>query len=97
MEYTIIRRHLIYGKKELLGKAVVDSEAQNFGKIDDILLDLDQGKVMALIVRTGLRFLPNKRYDILPSEVDKVGDRLLLRVKKESVLRRAQMMKSEVT
>lgn len=76
--------------KELLGKSVVDAEAQDFGKVEDVVLDLEQGRVTALIVRTGLPLMPGARHEVLPTEVGKVGDRVLLKVKKEAVLQRVR-------
>jgi len=74
--------------RELLGKSVVDAEAKDFGKVEDVRIDLRSGFVVAIVVRTGSRIFVEIRHMIIPAEICRIGDRVLLSVTKESVLTR---------
>ncbi len=62
--------------KELIGKEVMDVEARVVGYVKDVELDLKKWAVVGLIVKTG--FI--KRLNIQAADVDKVGDKVVLKV-----------------
>ena len=62
---------------ELFGKEVLDVEANRIGKVVDIDFDVAQGTVSNLLVKAGL----TKKYLIPLASIDKVGDKVILRVK----------------
>ena len=62
--------------KELFGKEVLDLDANRVGKAADLDVDLLKGVVNHLIVKAGL----TKRYIIGLEKIDKIGDRIILKV-----------------
>jgi sporulation protein YlmC with PRC-barrel domain len=62
--------------KELIGKEVIDSEARAIGNVKDVEIDLKKWTVSAIVVKTG--FIRKK--SIQTSDIDKVGDKVVLKV-----------------
>jgi sporulation protein YlmC with PRC-barrel domain len=62
--------------KELIGKEVIDSEARAIGNVKDVEIDLKKWTVSAIVVKTG--FI--RKRTIQTSDVDKVGDKVVLKV-----------------
>jgi sporulation protein YlmC with PRC-barrel domain len=62
--------------RELFGKEVLDSAAIRIGKVADIDFDIQKGIINHLVVRAGLI----KKYVIILDEIDKLGDRIVLKI-----------------
>ena len=62
---------------ELIGKEVLDVDANKIGKVSEIDVDLLKGVVNHIIVKAGL----TKKYVVSLDKIDKIGDRLTLRVR----------------
>ena len=67
--------------KELFGKEVIDVHAISVGKVVDIELDISKAKILGILVKTGL----TKRVSVLPGDVDRIGDKILLKIAKDKV------------
>ena len=64
---------------ELFGKEVLDVNANKIGKVNDIEFELMQGTISRIIVKAGL-----KTYHISIDKIDKIGDKILLTVDKDT-------------
>jgi sporulation protein YlmC with PRC-barrel domain len=62
--------------RELIGKEVIDANAKIIGPVKDIELDLKKWAVTAVIVKAG--FI--KRLTILTDDIDKIGDKVVLKI-----------------
>jgi len=62
--------------KELFGKEVLDSNANGIGKVNDIDIDMDQGVINHIVVKTGL----TKSHLISLDKIDKIGDKVILKI-----------------
>ena len=69
--------------KELQGKEVLDMNAKNMGKVSDIEFDLMQGVIKHVELKGG-----KQKCFFLPEEVDKIGDRIILKVSEEQIQKR---------
>lgn len=67
--------------KELFGKEVIDVHAKVVGKVVDIELDISKAKILGILVKTGL----TKKVSILPGDVDRIGDKILLKIAKDKI------------
>jgi len=67
--------------KELLGKEVIDVDAKVVGKVVDIDLDIGKATILDISVKTGF----TKKVSISPRDIDKIGDKVLLKVAKDKV------------
>ncbi len=65
--------------KELFGKEVIDVNAKVVGKIVDMNLDIAKSTVHDIVVKAGL----TKKLSIRLEDIDKIGDKVMLRVPKE--------------
>lgn len=66
---------------ELLGKKVIDKDANEVGKIADIEIDTSTGTIDYLIVsKAGLSFKP-KTFPVKIEDVNTIGDYVILGVK----------------
>lgn len=66
---------------ELFGKEVLDVNANRVGKVADIDVDLLQGVVNHLSVKTGL----TKKFIIDLDKIDKIGDKIILSTAQEEL------------
>ena len=71
--------------KDLFDKEVLDINADKVGKLLDIDFDLKSGIVNHIIVQSGLF----KQYDINVSQIDKIGDKLILGITKKDLKKKA--------
>ncbi len=69
--------------KELQGKEVLDMNAKNMGKVSDIEFDLMQGVIKHIELKGG-----KQKYTFLPEQVDKIGDRIILKVTEDQLQRK---------
>jgi sporulation protein YlmC with PRC-barrel domain len=67
--------------KELLGKEVIDVDAKVVGKVVDIDLDIGKATILDISVKTGF----TKKMSISPRDIDKIGDKVLLKVAKDKM------------
>ncbi|OGO59480.1 MAG: hypothetical protein A2025_01680 [Chloroflexi bacterium RBG_19FT_COMBO_47_15] len=67
--------------KELLGKEVIDVDAKVVGKVVDIDLDIGKATILDISVKTGF----TKKVSISPRDIDKIGDKVLLKVAKDKM------------
>ena len=67
--------------KELFGKEVLDLDANRVGKAADLDVDLLKGIVNHLIVKAGLM----KKFVIDLDKIDKIGDKLILKVRTDEL------------
>ena len=68
--------------KELFGKEVIDVNIKVVGKIVDMEIDIKKGSILKILVKPG--FLA-KKVSILPADIDKIGDKVTLKVAKAKV------------
>jgi sporulation protein YlmC with PRC-barrel domain len=68
--------------KELFGKEVIDVNAKVVGKIADMEIDIKKGSILRILVKSG--FLA-KKISILPADIEKIGDKVMLKVAKAKV------------
>ncbi len=66
---------------ELFGKEVLDANANRVGKVTDVEFDLSLGVVNNLIVKAGF----TKKFTIPLSSIDKIGDKIILRIRGEEL------------
>ena len=67
--------------KDLLGKEVIDVNAKVVGKVVDMNLNISKAAILGILVKTGL----TKKVSILPGDIDRIGDKVLLRVSKDKI------------
>ncbi|MFC2050153.1 PRC-barrel domain-containing protein [Chloroflexota bacterium] len=67
--------------KDLLGKEVIDVDAKVVGKVVDMNLNISKAAILGILVKTGL----TKKVSILPGDIDRIGDKVLLRVSKDKI------------
>jgi sporulation protein YlmC with PRC-barrel domain len=67
--------------KNLFGKEVIDVDAKVVGKIVNIEIDIKKASIQGILVKSGFR----KKVSILPQDVDKIGDKVVLRVAKDKI------------
>jgi len=69
--------------KKLFGKEVIDVDAKVVGKIVDIELDVSNASIPSILVKSGL----TKKLSILPQDIGKIGDKVVLKIAKDKVLK----------
>jgi len=67
--------------KELLGKEVLDTNADSVGKVADIDLDMRDGTVKHIVVKAGF----TKKYDISFDKIEKIGDKVILKIRADEL------------
>jgi sporulation protein YlmC with PRC-barrel domain len=67
--------------KNLFGKEVIDADAKVVGKIVNMEIDIKKASIQGILVKSGFR----KKVSILPQDVDKIGDKVVLRVAKDKI------------
>jgi sporulation protein YlmC with PRC-barrel domain len=70
--------------KDLFGKEVIDVNAKVVGKIADMEIDVKKASILRILVKSG--FL-RKKISILPADVEKIGDKVMLKIAKAKVQR----------
>ena len=69
--------------KELFGKEVIDANAKVIGKITDIEIDIHRASIRCILVKSGF----HKKVSIAPGEIEKIGDKVVLKIAKDKVLK----------
>jgi len=67
--------------REIIGKEVIDAEARIIGPVQDIEIDLTKWTVSGLIVKKGFM----KKISIAAGNIDKVGDKVVLKVVSDKI------------
>ena len=67
--------------KELIGKEVIDAGAKIVGNVNDLKLDTKKWEVSGIVVKTG--FI--KKLLIQTGDIDKVGDKIVLKVTMDKI------------
>jgi sporulation protein YlmC with PRC-barrel domain len=67
--------------KELFGKEVIDVNAKVVGKIADMEIDVKKASMPRILIKSGL----TKKVSILPGDIDKIGDKVVLKIAKDKV------------
>ena len=67
--------------KELFGKQVIDVNAKVVGKVVDIDLDIEEATITGILVKTGW----TQKVSIPPKNIDRIGDKILLKVAKDKI------------
>ncbi len=67
--------------KDFLGKEVIDDDANSIGKVNEIDFDAHNGTLNYFTVKAGW----NKKYNITFDEISKIGDKVVLTIKKEQL------------
>jgi sporulation protein YlmC with PRC-barrel domain len=67
--------------REFFGKEVLDADANRVGKVADIDVDLLQGVINHMVVKSGL----TRKYVIGLDKIEKIGDKVILRVKADEL------------
>lgn len=67
--------------KKLFNKEVLDAQGNTIGKVDDIFVDMDKGVVVHVVVKAGLI----KKYDIKLDKITTIGDKIILKIKKDEL------------
>jgi sporulation protein YlmC with PRC-barrel domain len=71
--------------KELLGKEILDVNAKRIGKISDIDFDIQQGTINYIVAKAGL----TKKYDIGLDKIDKIGDKIILKIGEDELRKKS--------
>jgi len=74
--------------KELLGREVLDANAQIIGRVSDIEFDIDQGFISNVVVKAGMI----RKYDVKFDNIAKIGDKIVLRVSEDELKRKSVVM-----
>jgi sporulation protein YlmC with PRC-barrel domain len=81
---------------EFFGRRVLDKKANEIGKVVDMVIEPKEGLITSMIISTSDFGLTRKDLEIETSDIDEVGDYLLLNVEKaELELRAESAQKSE--
>ncbi len=67
--------------KDLFGKEVIDVDAKVVGKIVDMEIDVSKAFIRSILVKSGL----TKTLSILPQDIDKIGDKVVLKIAKDKI------------
>jgi sporulation protein YlmC with PRC-barrel domain len=63
---------------KIMGKGVLDINANMVGKVDDIDVDISSWKINHLVIKLGLI----KKLPVNVDKIDKIGDKVILKVTK---------------
>jgi len=74
--------------KELLGREVLDANAEIIGRVSDIEFDVNQGVISNVVVKAGMI----RKYDVTFDKIEKIGDKIVLRVSEEELKRKTVVM-----
>ena len=67
--------------REIIGKEVIDAEAKIIGPVQDLEIDLTKWTVSGIIVKKGFM----KKITIAAGNIDKVGDKVVLKVVSDKI------------
>lgn len=67
---------------DFLGKRVVDRKANEIGKVADVIIAPLDATITGIIIATGEFGLRRKDLYVTPSQIEEVGDYVLLKIEK---------------
>lgn len=70
---------------DFLGRRVVDKKAMEIGKVSDIIIEPVDAVITGILISTGEFGLRRTELFVTPSEIDEVGDYILLNVDKSQI------------
>jgi sporulation protein YlmC with PRC-barrel domain len=70
---------------ELMGRRVLDKNAMEIGKVSEIDLMPKEGVINTITISTGEVWLRNKTFEIKPSNIQQVGDYLILNLEEAEI------------
>lgn len=70
---------------EFLGRRVVDKKAMEIGKVSDVIIEAEEAIITGIVISTGEFGLRRTDLFITPSEIEEVGDYVLLKVEKSEI------------
>ncbi len=80
---------------DFLGKRVVDRKAMEIGKVADVIIDPLDAVITGIIISTGEFGLRRTDLYITPSQVEEVGDYVLLKIERFDVKEHKEQAKEE--
>lgn len=78
---------------EIIGKKVLDVNAYEIGKINDIELDFENSKITGVYLSSNELTLKKHIYEICPEDIKVVGDYVLLNVAQKEVIKEEEPKK----
>jgi sporulation protein YlmC with PRC-barrel domain len=75
---------------DFFGRRVLDKKANEIGKVVDMVIKPKEGVIITMIISTSDFGLTRKDLEIGTSDIDEVGDYILLNVEKEELEFRAE-------
>ncbi|AWX32533.1 PRC-barrel domain-containing protein [Methanosphaera sp. BMS] len=78
---------------EIIGKKVLDVNAYEIGKINDIELDFENSKITGVYLSSNELTLKKHLYEICPEDIKVVGDYVLLNVAQKEVIKEEEPKK----
>ena len=76
---------------DFFGRRVLDKKANEIGKVVDMIIKPKEGIIESMIISTSDFGLTRKDLTIGTSDIDEVGDYVLLKVEKEELEARAEI------
>lgn len=70
---------------EFLGTRVVDKKAMEIGKVSDVIIEPKNAEILGIQISTGEFGLRKTDLYITPSEIEDVGDYILLNIEKAQI------------
>ncbi len=70
---------------EFLGRRVVDRKAMEIGKVSDLIIEPGEAVINGIIISTGEFGLRRTDLFITPSQIEEVGDYVLLKIGKSEI------------
>ena len=70
---------------ELMGRKVLDKNAMEIGKVSDVDLMPKEGIINIITISTGEMWVRNKTFEIKPSDIQQVGDYILLNLEETEI------------
>ena len=85
--YNIIKRYKVILMKtsKIIGKKVLDCNANDVGKVQDVDIDIKSNNINEIIINSGELSLRKVNIEVTPDMIAQVGDYLLLNVSKSEI------------
>lgn len=71
---------------KIIGKKVIDSEANEAGKVQDIDLNILSNNINKIFINSGEISLRKVNYEVTPDMIAQIGDYILLNVSKSEIV-----------
>lgn len=71
---------------KIIGKKVIDSEANEAGKVQDIDLNILSNNINKIFINSGEISLRKVNYEVTPDRIAQIGDYILLNVSKSEIV-----------